>query len=260
MRKEIVLTLALAALLLLSACTGSEELAPVVDEPAPLTVAEETSDGEADTSEAMDSDAEAGASDAMAEDMATEAGSESDQPNDAANKQTDMADDMVAGSEEMAAETVDEVAMNPDAPAWQQLALTNARTGESFTLADFAGKTVFVEPMATWCTNCRRQLTHVKQAKTELAADDVVFVGLSVETAIDNGSLANYADEAGFDWHWAVLTPEMLQALAGEFGQTIANPPATPHFIIRPDGSTTDLVTGVETAEQIVAQIEAARG
>src|SRR5215475_4612241 len=42
--------------------------------------------------------------------------------------------------------------------AWHALPLVNARTGQAFTLADFAGKTVYVEPMATWCTNCRQQM------------------------------------------------------------------------------------------------------
>jgi hypothetical protein len=35
-------------------------------------------------------------------------------------------------------------------PDWLTMPLTNARSGETFTLADFAGKTVFVHPMATW--------------------------------------------------------------------------------------------------------------
>lgn len=35
-------------------------------------------------------------------------------------------------------------------PAWQSIVLQNARTGESFTMADFAGRTVFVHPMAKW--------------------------------------------------------------------------------------------------------------
>ncbi len=30
------------------------------------------------------------------------------------------------------------------------LPLTDVRSGETFILAEFAGKTVFVEPMATW--------------------------------------------------------------------------------------------------------------
>ncbi len=36
------------------------------------------------------------------------------------------------------------------APEWTRLPLVNARTGASFTLADFAGKTVYVHAMADW--------------------------------------------------------------------------------------------------------------
>jgi thiol-disulfide isomerase/thioredoxin len=147
-----------------------------------------------------------------------------------------------------------------DRPLWQQLPLTNARTGETFTLADFAGKTVFVEPMATWCGNCRRQLTNVGEAKQQLASDDVVFIALSVETNIDDATLAQYADGAGFDWTFAVLSAELLGELANEFGRVITNPPSTPHFIIRSDGASTDLVTGIEPAGDILAQIAAAQG
>ena len=53
-------------------------------------------------------------------------------------------------------------------PAWLQAELINASTGESFTLADFEGKTVYVEPFATWCGNCRKQLNNAKAAKSEL--------------------------------------------------------------------------------------------
>jgi hypothetical protein len=35
-------------------------------------------------------------------------------------------------------------------PAWQSLPLVDARTGNTFTLAAFAGRTVFVHPMAKW--------------------------------------------------------------------------------------------------------------
>src|SRR5689334_14222167 len=47
-------------------------------------------------------------------------------------------------------------------PAWLSLPLANARTGEAFTLADLGGKTVYVEPMATWCTNCRQQMGTIR--------------------------------------------------------------------------------------------------
>jgi thiol-disulfide isomerase/thioredoxin len=145
-------------------------------------------------------------------------------------------------------------------PAWQTLPLVNARTGETFTFADFAGKTVFVEPMATWCSNCRQQLGTVSSARSQVDVGQVVFVALSVETNLTAGELAAYADRQGFDWLFAVMTPEILGELSGVFGRTITNPPSTPHFIIRPDGSTTDLVTGIATSDQIVAQIVAASG
>lgn len=48
-----------------------------------------------------------------------------------------------------------EAAQVLDRPAWFSLPLTDARTGETFTLGDFSGQLVFVEPMATWCANCR---------------------------------------------------------------------------------------------------------
>ncbi len=146
-----------------------------------------------------------------------------------------------------------------DLPLWMTTELTDVRTGETFSLADFAGKTVFVEPMATWCTNCRQQLGNVAAARTQLADNEnVVFVGLSVETTLSNENLASYTDETGFTWTFAVVTPEMLISLADTFGQTVTNPPSTPHFIIRPDGSTTDLTTGFESPEELLQSIEAA--
>jgi thiol-disulfide isomerase/thioredoxin len=236
MKRVSVLILALAALLLLAACGGGQE-AMDSDVEAPATAMMDDSDEMA--SDEMASDEMA--SDEMASDeMAAE------HPDQA------MDEEMAAGAEEMA--------MNEALPAWQTLPLTNARTGETFALADFAGRTVFVEPMATWCTNCRRQLGNVKEAHAQLAGDDVVFVALSVETTIDDATLADYADEAGFEWLFAVLSPELLQELAGEFGQTIANPPSTPHFVIRPDGTVFSFRIGIESTEQIVDQIQLAQG
>jgi len=139
---------------------------------------------------------------------------------------------------------------------WQKVQLTNARTGEAFTLADFAGRTVYVEPFATWCTNCRAQLNNVREARAQLG-DQPVFVALSVETNLKTEDVAKYTNDQGFDWVFAVMTPEMLKQLTDQFGFTIANPPSTPHFIIRPDGSTTNLSTGIKSVEALVAAIQA---
>lgn len=140
------------------------------------------------------------------------------------------------------------------AQSWQNLPLTDVRTGETFTLADFAGETVYVEPMATWCTNCRQQLSNVTKAQAELG-DDVTFVALSVETNLKADALKRYADEQNFNLTFAVMTPEFLRALAAEFGQSVLTPPATPHFIVYPDGSSSDLMTGSSSPEAIAAAV-----
>ncbi len=169
--------------------------------------------------------------------------------------------DNIAGSDGTIASQEDEaMTVDTELSAWQQIPLTDARTGEAFTLADFAGKAVFVEPMATWCTNCRRQLGNVRDARAQIGDDNVVFIGLSLETNISDDELAQYQSDYGYDWTFAVMTPELLQELATAFGRSITSAPSTPHFVIRPDGSFTDLVTGIESVDQILQQLEAVRG
>jgi len=147
-----------------------------------------------------------------------------------------------------------------DRPAWQTLPLVDARTGETFTFADFDGKTVFVEPMATWCTNCRQQLRNVNSARASFDSEQVVFVALSVEVGLGNDTLSTYSQNNGFDWHFAVVTPELLAVLVATFGRTVSNPPSTPHFIIRPDGTTTSLTTGIHSVDELVAEIQTEGG
>jgi cytochrome oxidase Cu insertion factor (SCO1/SenC/PrrC family) len=140
--------------------------------------------------------------------------------------------------------------------SWQMLPLTDARTGQPFTLADFAGKTVYVEPMATWCTNCRQQLNVIRdQVRGQVDPEQVVFVSLSVETTLTPETLATYTTTHGYDWTFAVMSQELLQELAAQYGRTVTNPPAVPHFLIMPDGSTTDLSTGHHSAEKLLEKL-----
>jgi len=149
----------------------------------------------------------------------------------------------------------DAAAANP--PDWTSLPLTDAATGETFTLGDYPGKTVYVEPMATWCTNCRRMLGNVTEARRQ-AGDGVAFVALSVEGNLPDTRLAAYAEKQGFELRFAVATPELVVALVGQFGRAITNPPLTPHFALRPDGSVTDLRTGIEPPEAVLAFVRSA--
>lgn len=254
--KQIKLTLLLMLALLLVACGGTETAVE------PSTSETSASDEMMDDTMSDDEMADAADDESMADEEMMDETMEDDmgmtEHEEGMAELEETMEEMDDMTEEMDEEMDEEMAMS-DAPAWMSIALTDVRTGETFSLADFAGKTVFVEPMATWCTNCRQQLGNVAAAKAQLGdSEDVVFVSLSVETNIGNGDLANYTEETGFDWIFAVATPEMLISLADTFGQTVTNPPSTPHFIIRPDGTTTDLTTGYEGPEELLQNIEAA--
>ncbi len=127
--------------------------------------------------------------------------------------------------------------------------------GTTFAISDFAGQTVFVETFATWCSTCRKQLKSTTEAATQ-AGDGAVFLALSVETDLDPAELATYAAENGFvDITFAVMDAEALAAFNEQFGRSVLNAPSTPKFIVRPDGAITELVTGLESADEILAQL-----
>lgn len=160
-------------------------------------------------------------------------------------------------AETVESEAVDESAAagtmaDYSAPDWTALPLTDVRTGESFTLADFAGKTVLVHGMATWCTTCHSAHENLRDNVVAQAGDDVVFVSLSVETGLADERLASYAADDGFDWTFAVVSPELLAELTREFGAAISTPPVRPHFIIGPDGTLSDMMRGQSSAESLL--------
>lgn len=86
--------------------------------------------------------------------------------------------------------------------------------------------------------------------------DTVVFVAISVEGNLPDANLAAYAEREGFDFIFTVGSVELLQALVAEFGRSAINPPATPSFIIWPDGSFSELFTGIKSSDAILASLQ----
>ena len=275
MSKRILVPVALILMLVLAAC-GAQPAAEV-SRPAAAQAPAETADmsSEEMAEESQDDDMVAMAAEGEGDDMEGEShddgmdvmeaqgdGDDMDameaegDGDDMEGVEAESHDDDMDGAE---AENMDEAQPAAAVPAWQTIALTNAATGEQFTLADLGGKTLFVEPMATWCGNCRTQQGHVREAKAQLG-EEVVFIGLSLETTLPAADLAGYAQDNGFDWTYAVMSQELLQGLADEFGRSITSAPSTPHFIVRPDGTFSELATGIHTADEIIAEIQAAQG
>ena len=136
--------------------------------------------------------------------------------------------------------------------AWAQVPLVNVRDGSTFRVADFVGKTVFLENMAIWCGNCRTQQREATKAVGRLG-DDVVFIVLDVEPSEDGAALAAYAEQNGFPFIYAVAPREYSRAIAAEFGDLVLAPPTTPVWVIGKDGRVTFTPSGVKSADELVA-------
>jgi hypothetical protein len=141
---------------------------------------------------------------------------------------------------------------------WHRLTLTDVTTGESFALDDFTGKTVYVDLIEPECVACLEQGAAVKDARDRLNPDGYAFVSLS--TAGNAEALAAYAERGGFEWVFALATPELLAALNTTFGSGITAVGSTPHFILSPEGAVSMLSTGQHSADDLIAQLTAASG
>ncbi len=139
--------------------------------------------------------------------------------------------------------------------AWQTVALTDVRSGESFAIADLAGSLVVVEPMAVWCGNCLRQQKEVAKALRAVDSDDVVYISLGIDPSEAERDLAAYADDNGFDWRFAVAPRALSRALAEAFGDRILAPPSTPRIVVTPDGQIIGPAFGIADAGTVEAEL-----
>lgn len=143
---------------------------------------------------------------------------------------------------------------------WQTATLTDVRTGETFTLADFAGQVVAVEPMAAWCVNCLRQQQQAVKALAAVASEDVIYISLGIDPTELPEDLAAYAKERGFDWRFVLADRELLRQLAEAFGDQVLSPPSTPRILIGRDGTVTGPSFGMTDAAALEAELRAALG
>jgi thiol-disulfide isomerase/thioredoxin len=135
---------------------------------------------------------------------------------------------------------------------WATATLTDVTTGQAFTIADFAGRTVFVESMAIWCTNCRAQQGRFTDALAQVDPDHVAYVVLTVDPSESADDLARYRQSRGFTGTYAVAGKAVSTALRDEFGANVLNPPSVPLIMITPAGEVT-FGTGGESVDTIVA-------
>jgi thiol-disulfide isomerase/thioredoxin len=136
--------------------------------------------------------------------------------------------------------------------AWATAELTDVTTGEPFRIADLAGKTIFVESMAIWCTNCRQQQERFKEALAQLDPAEVAYVVLTVDPGESAEDLARYEADRGFTGQYAVAGTELSRALVADFGPNAINPPSVPLIHVTPGGEIS-FATGGESVDEILA-------
>ncbi len=144
-----------------------------------------------------------------------------------------------------------------EAPAWYSASLTNASTGQAFTINDFKGKVILVEAMAIWCPTCLKQQEQVKALQTSLGQrDDFVSIGLDIDPNEDLVSLKSYVENNGFDWLYAVSNADVSSELSSLYGDQFINPPSTPIVIIDRHGEAHLMPFGLKSADELLKFIQ----
>lgn len=136
-------------------------------------------------------------------------------------------------------------------PEWQLIELTEASTGEVFSLASFEGKVVIVEAMAVWCPVCVTQQGHINEAVLGIDSDDLVVVSLDVDPTEDSQILSRHAQSLGLSWRFALAGNQVAALLQQEFGPQVLAPPSTPVIIIAPDGQFILTPFGIKDAKDL---------
>ena len=68
--------------------------------------------------------------------------------------------------------------------------------GQEYSLAALRGKVVVMDFWATWCPPCREEMPHLEKISKELAAREIVFVGVNDE---DAGTAKSFIKKNGYE-------------------------------------------------------------
>jgi peroxiredoxin len=139
--------------------------------------------------------------------------------------------------------------------AWTDIPLEDVTTGETFKISDFKGKKVVLETFAVWCSTCTKQQKEIKKLHGRIG-EDFVSITVDVDPNEDADKVRAHVDRNGFDWLYAVASPEMTRSLIDEFGTIVVNAPSAPVIIIDEDGTARLLGRGVKSADKLEKELK----
>ncbi len=117
------------------------------------------------------------------------------------------------------------------ANAWLGVSLTDASTGKSFTLGDFAGKTVLVELITTQCPACLEQQQSI-QAYLAGGASGVVVVSLDIAANATTSDLLDHIGMTHFTWSFAVAPGDLVAQIGDQYGSQYLDAANAPLLVI----------------------------
>ena len=142
-------------------------------------------------------------------------------------------------------------------PDWFKIALTDVRTGKTFSMNDFSGRVVLIETIAEWCVNCAFQQGYTRKAYQQLGSPaDLTLVSLDVDSHEDEASLKKYTEDFSFDWRFAVAPLEVERALGNLYSAEYLNPPLEPMLLIDRQGNVHQLPYGEKKADALQKILE----
>jgi cytochrome c-type biogenesis protein len=124
--------------------------------------------------------------------------------------------------------------------------------GNEFSLSDFRGKVVFLEFMATWCSDCQKLTKQMKEVYSHFG-DNIVMISLDIDKKENPEMLNNYADKNGAKWIFAF--PNDFNSVHTTF--SISEIPKS--LIIDKDGYLTFEFVLSQPSDDIINKIEATR-
>jgi cytochrome oxidase Cu insertion factor (SCO1/SenC/PrrC family) len=143
-------------------------------------------------------------------------------------------------------------------PAWFGASFKDLRSGEAFTVNDFRGKVILVETMAVWCSTCYQQQIQIKALHESLGMrEDFVSISLDVDPNEDESILSEYTQQnSGFDWRYAIASPDTIREIGNTYGNQFLNPPSAPILVIDRQGVAHPLPFGLKSAEEMRKMIQ----
>ena len=141
---------------------------------------------------------------------------------------------------------------NPTDPSWFAVPLTDVNSGETFRVADFKGKVILVETMATWCPTCQGEMSQVQEVVNKLDPKDFVAISLDVDPNEDATILKKFADKNKYtNWRIAIAPIEIGRFLSMNYDEAYLNPPEQAMLFVDKQGGVWGLPLGIKSATSI---------